>query len=165
MTIVDFTTATASGTDLQAEVAHRLGRHEGHHPVGAALQFHLRHHRVGEDLRDQPHEPIARAALHPGWIIGRYGDGLGTRGQVRAIDDEMPAVVFARRQGIRGHPAPHGVVADPEETSRLTNPILRHRLDVITAFAEPLDLVAPALPGPLGVLPLDGVHQAVLGHR
>ena len=52
-----------------------------------ALQFHLGHHLVGDDLGDQPDEPVAGGAADGGGVFGAGGLGPGETRQLGAVDD------------------------------------------------------------------------------
>src|SRR5690606_5920716 len=121
---------------LEAQLAHGLGAHERHDPLAAAQHLDLGHHGVAHDVGDDPDEPVARRARDAGRVGGRVGLGDGEARELRAVDDLAPGVVGARGEVARVDPAAHGVVADPEEASGLTDPKVRHDINDRPASAE-----------------------------
>src|SRR5699024_5704924 len=126
------------GPRLESELADGLRGDEGDHPVRAALDLDLRHHRVGADSRDQAPEAVSGAhgavavacALPPALALAlalgvavaagargrpRLGAVLGHASELGTVDRPAAGVVRVRGEGAAVDPAWHGVVTDPEE--------------------------------------------------
>ena len=138
MTVVALTTATASDPTSSPSSRDGFAAHQRDHPVRAALDLHLSHHLVGDHRGDQPDELIAGRTTHPGRIGDRVGVTLREGGQLGAVHDGAPGRVPRRRQRAGIHPAPDGVVADPEQPGGLADAKLRHVGHPSTASAERL---------------------------
>ena len=83
----------------------------------AALQLHLCHHLVRDDLGDQADEPVAGGPADLGRILGPLGLRTGERGEFRAVDHLAAGRVGARGQLAGADPATNGVVTDAEQPS------------------------------------------------
>lgn len=112
--------------DLEAELAHRLARHERDHAERPALQLDLRHDRVGRDRGDEPGEPVAGRRTVRRRVVGRGRAPDRERREVRADDHGPSRRVGGRRQRPRLDPAAHGVVAHAEQLGGLADPEMRH---------------------------------------
>src|SRR5215475_14842766 len=95
------------------------------------LDLHLGHDGVAEHPADQAAEPVPdRVADHRPVIGGvvRLGQLARKPGQLGPVDGQPPGGVGGRLDPAPIGPAAQGVIADPDQVSRLPDPERRHHL-------------------------------------
>ena len=112
------------GARLQAELAHRLRRHQRDHAVRTGLDVDLRHDAVELHPCDESDEAVARAREYVGRVARRRGELDGSGGECFSgdLDGRCPG----RRQRARIDPPADRVVAHREQPRRLGDLVAGH---------------------------------------
>jgi molybdopterin/thiamine biosynthesis adenylyltransferase/rhodanese-related sulfurtransferase len=102
----------------------------------AALELDLGHHRVHDDVRNQPDETIARGTADIGRIVRQDRVLTGQGGESEAVHDGAAGTVLLRLHRAVVDPATHGVVTDPEVERSIFYPYLRHKGHHRSGYAD-----------------------------